>query len=385
MDRMRSDFISTVSHELRTPLTSITGALGLVQSGAMGTLPDKAAAMVRIAYKNSGRLARIINDILDIGKLEAGQLSLQMASVPLADLLQQSIEANLGYAEKCAVRFLLDDCPDNARVQADPDRLMQVVGNLLSNAAKFSPAGADVLIRVVTGMTHMRVEVEDSGPGIAEEFKRRIFEKFTQADSSATRGFEGTGLGLSIARGLVESMGGTIGFTSVVGQGSTFFLELRRGESLATEARITPPAGIAARQVLLDTTGAADGSMTVIAPKGLHVEDDEDLINVIRANLDGRVEFVTAASLGEAELLLGEERYDLIILDPSSPDGNGLSLVDRIVGLVGHSMPIVILSGAEAPRDMRQKVAAVLVKSKASAGQIAATLLSNLGRTLPLR
>jgi PAS domain S-box-containing protein len=385
MDRMRSDFISTVSHELRTPLTSITGALGLVQSGAMGTLPDKAAAMVRIAYKNSGRLARIINDILDIGKLEAGQLSLQMVSVPLADLLQQSIEANLGYAEKCAVRFLLDDCPDNARVQADPDRLMQVVGNLLSNAAKFSPAGADVLIRVVTGMTHMRVEVEDSGPGIAEEFKRRIFEKFTQADSSATRGFEGTGLGLSIARGLVESMGGTIGFTSVVGQGSTFFLELRRGESLATEDRITPPSGIAARQVLLDTTGAADGSTTVIVPKGLHVEDDEDLINVIRANLDGRVAFVTAASLREAERLLGEERYDLIVLDPSSPDGNGLSLVDRIVGLVGHSMPIVILSGAEAPRDMRQKVAAVLVKSKASAGQIAATLLSNLGRTLPLR
>jgi CheY-like chemotaxis protein len=180
-------------------------------------------------------------------------------------------------------------------------------------------------------------------------------------------------------------MGGTIGFTSVVGQGSTFFLELQRGESLATEARITPPSGIAARQVLLDTTGAADSSATVIVPKGLHVEDDEDLINVIRANLDGRVEFVTAASLREAERLLGEERYDLIVLDPSSPDGNGLSLVDRIVGLVGHSMPIVILSGAEAPRDMRQKVAAVLVKSKASAGQIAATLLSNLGRTLPLR
>jgi PAS domain S-box-containing protein len=104
IDRLRADFISTVSHELRTPSTSINGSLGLVQSGAMGALPDKAAAMIRIAYKNSGRLARIINDILDIGKLESGQLSLQMGSVPLANLLQQSIEANLGYAESCTCR-----------------------------------------------------------------------------------------------------------------------------------------------------------------------------------------------------------------------------------------------------------------------------------------
>jgi signal transduction histidine kinase len=115
-----------------------------------------------------------------------------------------------------------------------------LIGNLLSNAAKFSPAGADVLIRVVHGMTHMRVEVQDSGPGIAEEFKRHLFEKFTQADASATRRFEGTGLGLSIARGLVESMGGTIGFTSVVGQGSTFFFELQRWMSPPSESRETP-------------------------------------------------------------------------------------------------------------------------------------------------
>jgi PAS domain S-box-containing protein len=239
IDRLRADFISTVSHELRTPLTSINGSLGLVQSGAMGALPDKAAAMVRIAYKNSGRLARIINDILDIGKLESGQLSLQMVSVQLADLLQQSIEANQGYAESCAVRFLLGECPDYAPVLADPDRLMQVLANLLSNAAKFSPAGADVLIRVVPGVTHMRVEVRDFGPGIAEEFNVHIFEKFTQADASAARHFEGTGLGLSIARGLVESMGGTIGFTSVVGQGSTFFVELQRWKS-PPESRETP-------------------------------------------------------------------------------------------------------------------------------------------------
>ncbi len=233
IDRMRTDFVSTVSHELRTPLTSISGSLGLLQSGAVGALPEKAATMVQIAYKNSERLVRIINDILDIGKLEAGELALHMANVPLADLLKQSVEANSAYAEKYGVRFVLDDGSANDWVTADPDRLMQVVANLLSNAAKFSPPGADVLIRLRPCSTTLRIEVEDSGAGIPEAFKDRIFEKFAQADASATRRFEGTGLGLSIARKLVEAMGGSIGFSSAAGQGTIFYLELPRTDVAA--------------------------------------------------------------------------------------------------------------------------------------------------------
>ncbi len=231
IDRMRSDFVSTVSHELRTPLTSISGSLGLLQSGAMGSLSDKAAAMVRIAYKNSERLARIINDILDIGKLEAGQLTLQLVSIPLSELLRQSLEINSAYAEKYQVRFLMDGGPADDQVMADPDRLMQVVTNLLSNAAKFSLPGADVLIRLLPCATALRVEVEDSGPGIPEAFQDHIFEKFAQADTSPTRRFEGTGLGLSIARKLVEAMGGRIGFTTVVGRGTIFYIELPRTDA----------------------------------------------------------------------------------------------------------------------------------------------------------
>jgi len=228
IDRIRTDFVSTVSHELRTPLTSISGSLGLLQSGALGALPDKAAAMVQIAYKNSGRLVRLINDILDVGKLEADQLALQMASVPLAELLQQSVEANASYAEKYGVRFVLDAASVGDRVMVDPDRLMQVVTNLLSNAAKFSPPGAAVRIRLRVGPTAMRIEVEDSGPGIPEAFKGRIFEKFAQADASTTRPHEGSGLGLSIARKLTEAMGGTIGFSTVAGQGTIFHIDLPR-------------------------------------------------------------------------------------------------------------------------------------------------------------
>ena len=117
IERIRNEFVSTVSHELRTPLTSIRGSLGLLQSGAMGALPEKAAEMVSIAYKNSGRLVRIINDILDISMIEAGKLTLQMRIVTLAELLQQSVEANAGFAEKCEVRFLLE--PVSVRPQGD--------------------------------------------------------------------------------------------------------------------------------------------------------------------------------------------------------------------------------------------------------------------------
>lgn len=230
IERMRVNFVSAVSHELRTPLTSIAGSLGLLQSGVVGELPEKAAAMVQIAYKNSERLVRIINDILDIGKLEAGEMTLHLASTPVGDLLQQSVEANSAYAERYGVRFVLDDGSVNERVTADPDRLMQVMTNLLSNAAKFSPPGADVFVRVRSDSNTLRIEVEDSGSGVPEAFRDRIFEKFAQADASATRRFEGTGLGLSITRELVEAMGGKIDFSSVVGKGTIFYIELPRAD-----------------------------------------------------------------------------------------------------------------------------------------------------------
>ena len=235
MDRMRNDFISTVSHELRTPLTSISGSLGLLQIGALGPLTDRAAAMVQIAHKNSARLIRIINDILDIGKLEAGELTLQMIMVPMAELLRQSIEANSGYADKYGVHFRFQDESGGEQVIADPDRLVQVMTNLLSNASKFSPPGADVYIRVRPHATALRVEVEDIGPGIPESFRGRIFEKFARADASATRHVEGTGLGLSIARKLIESMHGNIGFSTMVDHGTTFYFELPRIDTSRTD------------------------------------------------------------------------------------------------------------------------------------------------------
>ncbi|HTB88591.1 MAG TPA: ATP-binding protein [Steroidobacteraceae bacterium] len=378
IERIRNEFVSTVSHELRTPLTSIRGSLGLLESGAMGALPDKAAEMVTIAYKNSGRLVRIINDILDISTIEAGKLALQMRIVTLAELLQQSVEANSGFAAKCEVRFVLEQVSANDRVMADPDRLTQVVANLLSNAAKFSHSGSDVLVRVRSGLTTLCIEVQDSGAGIPEEFKAHIFTKFAQADASATRRFEGTGLGLSIARKLTEAMGGSIGFDSVVGQGSVFYIELPRVDTAPAMCRSTRLSETAAHKVLLGLADSNDIGASTVVPRLLYVEDDEDLISVIRAALGGRVEIVPARNLREAEQLLREQEFALVMLDQLLPDGNGISLVDRIAEYPGHPLPIIILSAADVPRDAYPKAAAVLIKSQVSAAQVATTILSYL-------
>jgi PAS domain S-box-containing protein len=383
IERIRNEFLSTVSHELRTPLTSIRGSLGLLQSGAMGALPGKAAEMVAIAYKNSGRLVRIINDILDVSTIEAGKLALQMRIVTLAELLQQAVEANTGFAEKCEVRFVLEQVSVNETVMADPDRLMQVVANLLSNAAKFSSPGADVMIRVRPGLTTVRIEVQDSGAGIPEEFKAHIFSKFAQADASATRRFEGTGLGLNIARKLTEAMGGSIGFDSTVGQGSIFYIELPRVDAAPAVLRATRLSEAAAYKVLLGLAGSSNIGASAIVPRLLYVEDDEDLISVIRAALAGRVEIIPARSLREAEQLLRAEEFGLVILDQSLPDGNGISLADRIAEYAGRAVPIIILSAADVPHDAYPKVAAVLIKSQVSAAQVATSILAYLVPTEP--
>jgi PAS domain S-box-containing protein len=378
IDRIRNEFISTVSHELRTPLTSIRGSLGLLQTGAMGALPIQAAEMVAIAYKNSGRLVRIINDILDIGAIDSGKLTLQMGIVPLAELLKQSVEANAGFAEQCEVRFLLETVSAADTVFADPNRLMQVMVNLLSNAAKFSPPGADVLIRVRHRETSVRIEVEDSGGGIPEAFKVHVFEKFAQADSSATRPFEGTGLGLNISRKLIEAMGGSIGFYAAADRGTVFYVDLPRTDAAPAVLRATRLSETAAYKILLNIASPAVAGSDVVVPRMLFVEDDDDLITVIGAALGGRVEIVAARSLRDAERLLREEHFGLVVLDQWLPDGNGITLVDRIALNDRCPIPIIILSAADVSADVYKQVAAVLIKSQVSAAQVATMILSYL-------
>lgn len=226
IEQMKSEFVSTVSHELRTPLTSIGGSLGLIVGGALGEVPAPIKAMLLIAHKNSLRLSHLIDDLLDMEKLVAGKFRFDLQVLPLMPLLEQSIEATHAYAEKFAVSFQLIKRIEQVMVEVDGNRLQQVMANFLSNAAKFSPPGGQVQIRVTRHGDRVRVSIIDNGPGIPAEFQSQIFQKFSQADSSDTRQKGGTGLGLAITRELIVHMHGTVGFETQAGKGSCFHFEL---------------------------------------------------------------------------------------------------------------------------------------------------------------
>lgn len=228
VDRLKSEFISTMSHELRTPLTAIRGSLGMLAGGVVGSLPKPAVELIEIAARNSERLSALVNDILDLEKLEVGKLEMQLEHCSIADLLRQSLEENHSYAEQFGISLVLEPMTEDLFVNADRMRIAQVMANLLSNAAKFSTAGDRVTVRALKTAENQRVriEVQDYGIGISENYKPHVFDKFTQDDTSDKRSSYGSGLGLNISKGIVERHQGSIGFTSRQGQGSCFYFEL---------------------------------------------------------------------------------------------------------------------------------------------------------------
>jgi PAS domain S-box-containing protein len=224
-EKMKQEFTATVSHELRTPLTSVMGALGLITSGIFGTLPKALEELLTVASRNCTRLLELIDDLLDMHRLSAGQLPMRIEALELLPLLEQSIAELQPYADRYGIRVELDAMPPEVRLRCDTRRFHQIMANLLSNAIKFSPQGCAVRVAVSTPAGKVRIEVLDCGPGIAAEFRHQVFQAFAQADSSDTRSKGGTGLGLAITRKLVLQMGGDIGFESTVGSGTTFWLE----------------------------------------------------------------------------------------------------------------------------------------------------------------
>ncbi len=253
IDRMKTEFVSTVSHELRTPLTSIRGSLGLIAGGVAGPIPEPVRNLVGIAKSNCERLIRLINDLLDSEKIESGKMRLDLQPADVRALIQQALTANEGFAAQHRVKLVLQASDEPVCVRVDADRLTQVVTNLVSNAAKFSPAEGEVEVRVKRKDGRVRVEVADHGPGIPEEFRSRIFQKFSQADASDARQKSGTGLGLNISRALVEKMGGNIGFQSEAGLGSTFFFELPEWtEPVAIESATGKPMSASPRILVCD-------------------------------------------------------------------------------------------------------------------------------------
>lgn len=233
VDQMKDELISVVSHELRTPLTSIQGSLAYLSDRIASIDPEKVRKLVDLASRSSQRMMRLINDMLDVNKIESGKMVFQLKPLELMPLVQYAIDVNQPYADQLGVKLVLDEIHPGARVNADSDRLVQVMTNLLSNAAKFSSPGGIVSVSVSDRGESVRVSVTDRGPGIPESFRSKVFQKFAQADNPVARQQQkGSGLGLSISKAIVERLGGTIGFETKTGAGATFYFELPETASL---------------------------------------------------------------------------------------------------------------------------------------------------------
>jgi PAS domain S-box-containing protein len=343
IDKMKNEFISMVSHELRTPLTSIRGSLGLLCSGTVGDFPESANEMLKIANNNSERLLLLINDILDIQKIESGKMNFKFESVELHSFIEQAIIDHAEYGKQHGVTYVLGNALEGVRVFADKDRLMQVMGNLLSNAAKFSNDGDNIEISVASHQSdRLRISVTDFGLGISEEFQPKLFDRFTQSDSSDTRAKGGTGLGLSIAKVIIEKHGGLIGFISKEGIGSTFYIELPElmGQVKAADSAICS---------LPDDTSACV----------LIVEDDPDVAALIRRMLtEAGFNSDIAYDAKQARLLLAKRKcyYRLMTLDISLPDEDGISLLASLrKNPETKDLPVVVLSvkANEAKRELQ--------------------------------
>jgi PAS domain S-box-containing protein len=323
LDRMKDEFISTVSHELRTPLTSIRGSLGLLSAGMLGDLNEKASNLLRIAVNNSDRLVRLINDILDLERMESGRAPLSFRPCPLSELAQQAIEAVTPVADSASVKLALRAEPVDFVV--DPDRLQQVLTNLLSNAIKFSPPNSTVTVMLEKSDAGVSLSVIDQGRGVPVDKLETIFDRFQQVDASDSRQKGGTGLGLAICKTIVEQHGGRIWAEQNPVQGATFrvFLPADPQQQTRPEAAPSP-----ARDTVLVSTTDTDTRISLAASLRFHG------YNVIEAS-SGR----------ETLAYVQRQAPRAILLDLTLPDMSGWEALRILKEEPASSdVPVIILS-----------------------------------------
>ncbi|MBD3609683.1 MAG: response regulator [Gammaproteobacteria bacterium] len=464
MERMKDEFISTVSHELRTPLTSIKGSLGLVKGMATEALPESISSLLKIAENNTERLLFLINDILDISKIETGHIAFHFKPSNVYDFIKEAVNDTESYDKDVHLQAVSTETAP-VWINADHDRFMQVLYNLISNAVKFSDPGDHVDIGIEFDDQTVSVYVRDYGRGIPEEYRSTIFDKFTQVDSSDTRNTGGTGLGLSITKTIMERHNGHVDFESEEGKGTTFTVTLPRyhvadgtdaqgggmrvlicedepdvatliqrmlvaegyacdiapnadaarqmleagyyqamtldimlpgkdGISFLQEVRAEPrfsdlqviivsvKADEMHRQLeggalnirdwlskpinetrLIATLEAIDQEQNKGQAEILHIEDDQDLVEVVRSMLHETAQVTNAVTLASARELLGSKQFDLILLDINLPDGSGLSIIEELKAQ-DIPTPIVVFSSEEVDEYVLNEVSASLLKSR---------------------
>lgn len=306
VERMKNEFVSIVSHELRTPLTSVRGSLGLLASGALGPLGADAQRMAEVAVSSTDRLVRLVNDLLDLERIESGKVELVLRPVGVDRLLRDAAAAVEGVAERAGVAVRLQ--PVDGTITVDADQMVQAVANLVTNAVKFSAAGEAVDVIAERHVDSLTVRVVDRGRGIPPAMQERIFEPFQQVDSSDARDRGGTGLGLPIVRSIMARHGGEVTVESTPGLGSTFTLTVP-----TQPGRDAAPGEERARPVVMV------------------VEDDADLAEVLAVSLRRRgVDVVKAMTEHTAVALAERVGPDLIVLDVALSAGDGYGVVEAL-------------------------------------------------------
>jgi len=332
LEQLKNEFVSTVSHELRTPLTSIRGSLSLIESGVMGKVNEKVEPLIEIALNNSNRLILLINDILDIEKIESGKMDFNLEIIDLNKIIESCVKANDSFAKEHSVSLNFEKTVSNISVYVDSNRLQQVLTNLISNAVKYSPKNECVTIQLLIKNRKVIVEVKDKGPGIPDSFKKQIFQKFAQADSSDTKQKGGTGLGLSISKAILEKFGGTIGFLSLKDQGTTFFFDLPIITNIECNNNFS-----------FESKG-----------KILLIEDNYDVATLLGMILQKEeISYDIAYTANEAKIFLKKNKYDAMTLDINLPDQDGISFLEEVRLMENlKDLPVIVISAREENKEI---------------------------------
>jgi signal transduction histidine kinase len=330
IDRMKTEFVSTVSHELRTPLTSIKGSLHLLLSDPSLTLDNTQRQLIDISVKNTDRLIRLITNILDISKIEAGHIQLDLGPHRVDEFVSVAVDGIAAFAESRGITITVDTDADLPALKVDVDRMVQVVTNLLSNAIKFSPPGGCVSVTVKTTGRQAELRVRDQGRGIAAEDMGKLFKKFQQLDGSNVRSVGGTGLGLAICRGIVDEHGGSIAVESQLGQGATFIVKL-------------PLPAVEAVAPVDRESGVPGGPLLLV------VDDEPDIRMLLRDQLELEGFRVLEAGRALEAVELARERLpDLITMDLMLPDLDGFEAIRLLrENERTRETPVIILSAIE--------------------------------------
>jgi GAF domain-containing protein/DNA-binding response OmpR family regulator/nitrogen-specific signal transduction histidine kinase/HAMP domain-containing protein len=324
VERLKNEFISTVSHELRTPMTSIKGYTDLLVSEKVGTLSEQQRRFVHVIKSNADRLTALVNDILDISRIETGRIRLKITSIDLAKLIDDVADNFQGRMVEKSLDLTLDLPSEIPPVRGDEARVIQILENLTSNAWKYTPEGGEVTVRARVVDGFVQVDVADTGIGIAQRDLAHIFDRFYRTEQAEVRAVDGTGLGLAIVKMFVELLGGKIWVKSKVNRGSTFSFTL----PLAVETPV----------------GSSNGDTT--APKILVVDDDEHILQLLRHHLETEGYQVLTAQRGEDVFELAySEQPALITLDIILADMDGFEVLEKLKKEpVTAGIPVIIVS-----------------------------------------